>query len=212
MLGIGREGAWNDNDNTVVPYVSKMPLTLGAESPENGAQPNPYIGVGKTNMVRALRDRYRDDNFKRDGLYNLNNPRYLETVDDSTMSMLSRVSSRNGTGCLHAGADYDTSFITDGPYGEDVIASALTSNGCAPDKLTGIRYGLGSINIDSRYEPGCRRGPIKDYNSSPGTHAGADNSYGFAPNTFQTSGSWHSTPNNGLFGKYYQNLVTGPIC
>lgn len=205
-MGIELEAAWDSNDHMIPRYVNKMPMMLGAVSPENGAMPNPYLGVGKTNMVRALADPYRNDNFMRDGLFNLNNPVYDESVNDSAMSMLQRVSSRNGSGCLYSGPDCDSSFITDGPYGEDVIASALTSTGCPPDKMTGIRYGLGSVRIDPRFQPGARCGPVRDYNSAPGTHAGSANSYGFAPSTFQTSGSWHSTPNNGNYGRNFMTL------
>jgi hypothetical protein len=163
---------------------SKVSLVRGAESPEIASEFSSITGVGKGALVRALSDRYRHEEaldrmatFERQP----GQPGSMEEVNDGAMSLITSICRRprsataHPSRCLVDGADVDSDFLTDGPYGAAVLGDTisdlptlppylcpikrtLTSNrpGYPCNELTGINCGLGSTVQDPRYDPGSR--------------------------------------------------------
>lgn len=205
---------------------SRVSLERYAESPENAEELNPVTGLGKTNFVRKLADRYRGDEAMAGSPYELQpgQPGYMEEVGDGAMGLAANVSARPpasvATGapvCLLAGADVDSDYLTDGYYGERVIQEALvprretltSRREALPNTLTASKTGLGSIRIDPRFEPGPEsRTPDGDASWSQGGAAGGPTSGTWASSTFMPPPSYdatyiHAFGDYNVFGRQY---------
>jgi hypothetical protein len=192
-----------DRSDTVYypPYSpeTRVSLERSAMSPGNAEMSNPITGVGNGTLFRELDDPYRDNSWKNDGMSALGSPDYLENMDTNFMNLMTTVANRAtaavtvAPGCLQAGPDFDSDFVSDGMGG--VTETGLTSQYSNPSQLAGIRVGLGSKRIDPRFQPGMRINPmLRDTNQAPGRHAGDQTLGALTSSVFQTGGSWHSTP------------------
>jgi hypothetical protein len=138
-------------------------------------------------------------------------------LEDNATEMLTSIVRRAtneemfAPGCLHAPSGYDTDFVTDYQCDGVILDVNMNSDINTPgNPITGVRYGLGSKRIDPRFQPGHHSCEHRDYSSAQGTHAGGSSLGGFIPSTFQTSGSWHSTPIGftNSAGGWIQQMVT----
>lgn len=198
------------------PYAtqSRVSLERSADTPEVATPPNPVTGIGNTAAVRRMGDRYRrGEELTRSGIYGLQpgQPGYMEAVGDSSTSVLAAVSRRSPAAvvarptCNLAITDLDAEFVTDGYYGDALLASeesrhengrhvkdGMTSERATRmNTLTASRTGLGSTRRDPRFEPGPEwRVPGGDASWSHGGHAGGPTSGAFASALFAPPANW----------------------